>query len=91
MSEISYTLEQFCTGEGISLFRRSREKNADLSFAVFYRTGQQLTVRSIEALERGFGPDQVTFNVPPELEVKLFVDSPQQAGSLAARRRRQHA
>jgi hypothetical protein len=35
--QFTYTLEQFQNGEGISLFRRSREKNADLSFRVLER------------------------------------------------------
>jgi hypothetical protein len=48
--QITYTLEQFHNGEGISLFRRLREKNADLSFHVFDSTGQELSIRSIKAL-----------------------------------------
>ena len=47
--QFTYTLEQFSNGEGISTFRRSREKNADLSFCVFESTGQELSIRCIEA------------------------------------------
>jgi hypothetical protein len=78
--QITYTLEQFQTGEGIPLFRRMRSKNADLSFRVFDRSGQELSIKSIEAMDRGFGPDQIIFNAPPELEVSIIVESTQQAG-----------
>jgi hypothetical protein len=47
--QITYTLEQFQSGEGVSLFRRLREQNADLSFRVFESTGQELSIRCIEA------------------------------------------
>jgi hypothetical protein len=47
--QIAYTLEQFQRGEGTSLFRRSRERNAELSFRVFESTGQELSIRCIEA------------------------------------------
>jgi hypothetical protein len=50
--QITYTLEQFQKGEGMSPFRRSREQNADVSFRVFDRTGQELKIRRIEALGR---------------------------------------
>ena len=50
--QITYTLEQFQNGEGISTFRRSREKNADLSFCVFESTEQEWSIRRIEALGR---------------------------------------
>jgi hypothetical protein len=36
----------------MSLFRRLREQNADLSFRVFESTGQELSIRRIEALGR---------------------------------------
>jgi hypothetical protein len=42
---INYTLEQFQSGEAIPQFRRLREKNADLSFCVFDRTGQELNIK----------------------------------------------
>jgi hypothetical protein len=47
--QITYTLEPFQNGEGISLFRRSREKNADVSFRAFDRAGQELSIRGIKA------------------------------------------
>jgi hypothetical protein len=81
--QITYTLEQFRTGEGIAQFRGLREQNADLSFRVFDRTGQELTIRSIavNALHRTFGPDQIIFNAPTPLEgVSILVDAPQAAG-----------
>lgn len=77
--QIAFTLEQFSDGEGISVFRRVREQNADLSFRVFQRTGQELRVRSIEALDREFGPNQIIFNVPTPLEVTIFIEAPVEA------------
>jgi hypothetical protein len=78
--EIPYTLEQFQAGEGVPLFRRMRTKNADLSFRVFDRSGQELSIEHIEAMDRGFGPDQIIFNAPPKLEVSIVVESPRQVG-----------
>jgi hypothetical protein len=78
--QITYSLEQFQAGEGIPLFRRMRSKNADLSFRVFDQSGQELSIKSIEAMDRGFGPDQIIFNAPPELKVSIIVESPRQAG-----------
>ena len=74
--QITYILEQFQNGEGISLFRRSREKNADLSFRVFDRTGPELNIKGIEALNREYRSDQIIFNAPTPLEVSIFVDAP---------------
>lgn len=78
--QITYTIEQFQNGEGISAFRRTRDKNADLSFRVFDRTGQELNIKGIEALDREYRSGQIIFNAPPELEVRLFVESLQEAG-----------
>lgn len=78
--QITYTLEQFQTGEGVSLFRRLREKHADLSFRVFDRTGQELSITRIVALDREYRPDHIIFNAPAELEVSIFIESRQQAG-----------
>jgi hypothetical protein len=44
--QFTYTIEQFQNGEG----RRSREKNADVSFRVFDGAGQELNIKGIEAL-----------------------------------------
>jgi hypothetical protein len=41
-----------------------RTKNADLSFRVFDKTGLELTIRDIDALNQTLGPDQIFFNVP---------------------------
>ncbi len=79
--QITYTLKLFSRGEGISQFSSSSEKKADLSFRVFDRTGQELTIRGIEALNREYLPDQTIFNVPPSIEVRIFIDAPQQAGT----------
>ena len=79
--QITYTLEQFQSGEGISPFRRSSEKNADISFRVFDRAGQELNIKAIEALDRKYGPDQIIFNVPTPLEVSISVDAPQESGT----------
>ena len=79
--QITYTLEQFQSGEGIPQFRRLRRKNADLSFRVFDRSGPELTIRNIDALNQTLGPDQIFFNVPTPLEnVSIFVEAPQAAG-----------
>ena len=78
--QITYTLEQFQTGEGISQFRRLRKKNADLSFRVFDQAGQELSIKSIEALDREYPSDQIIFNAPTRLEVSIFVDAPQAPG-----------
>ena len=79
--QLTYTLEQFQTGEGISLFRRSREKNADLSFRVFDRAGQELNIKGIEALNREYRSDQIIFNAPTPLDVSIFLDAPREAGT----------
>jgi hypothetical protein len=78
--QINYTLDQFRSGEGIALFRRVHRQNADLSFYVIDRSGQELRIQRIEALNREFGPGENIFNAPAELEVSLFVDGPPQAG-----------
>lgn len=77
--QINYTLEQFQAGEGIPPFRRLQAKNADLSFRIFDRKGQKLNIKSIEAMGRGFGPDQIIFNVPAELEVNIYIEHTHQA------------
>lgn len=78
--QITYALEQFQSGEGISLFQKSKEKAADISFRVFDRAGQKLNIRNIDALNRTLGPDQIFFNVPTPLEnVSIFVEAPQES------------
>src|SRR4051794_14313554 len=79
--QITYTLKQFSSGEGISQFRRSKEKNADLSFRVFDRSGQELTIRGIEALNREFQPNQIIFNAPTPLELAIFIEAAPAAGT----------
>ncbi|HNP51889.1 MAG TPA: hypothetical protein PKJ85_08850 [Nitrosomonas nitrosa] len=78
--QITYTLEQFQTGEGIPRFRRLQTKNADLSFHSFDQKGQELKIKSIEALDRGFGPDQIIFNAPAELEVSIYIEATHKPG-----------
>jgi hypothetical protein len=78
--QITYTLGQFQSGEGISQFRRVRGKNADLSFRVFDRAGQELNIRGIEALDREYRSGQIIFNAPGRLDVRISVESLQQAG-----------
>jgi hypothetical protein len=73
--QISYTLEQFLMGDAVPQGRSLPEKKADLSFRVFNRTGQELAIRSIEALDREFGPEETIFNAPSELEVNIHVVS----------------
>ena len=79
--QLTYTLEQFQSGEGISTFRKSREKNADLSFRVFDKTGQELNIKGIEAGHRKYRSDQIIFNAPTPLEVIIFVDAPREVGT----------
>jgi hypothetical protein len=79
--QITYTLEQFQSGEGLSPSRRVQEKNADLSFRVFDRAGRELNIQFIEALDRKYRSDQIIFNIPSPLEVTIHVDAPQQAGT----------
>jgi Tc toxin complex TcA C-terminal TcB-binding domain len=58
-----------------------RTKNADLSFRVFDKTGLELTIRDIDALNQTLGPDQIFFNVPTLLDkVSIFVEASQAAG-----------
>ncbi len=72
--QITYTLEHFQSGEGISTFRRAKEKRADLTFRVFDRNERELAITHIEALNREFRRDQIIFNVPTPLDVAIFVD-----------------
>ena len=56
---ITYTLEQFSSGEGITLFRRGQGQNADLSFLVLNGTGQKLKITRIVAQDREYRPNQI--------------------------------
>ncbi len=78
--QIAYTLDQFKTGDGTSLFQRPGDKNADLSFRVFNQTGQELSITNIQG-NRDAGPDQIIFNAPIQLAVNIFVNPPQQAAA----------
>ena len=53
---ITYTLEQSQAGEGISTFRKSREKNADVRFRVFERLKfserRQMILQDVSASSR---------------------------------------
>lgn len=73
--QINYTLGLFQDGEGTSPFRRAREKNADLSFQVFDGSGQELSIRVIEAPDREYRPDQIIFNAPTSLVLNIFLDA----------------
>ena len=73
--QITYTLDQFQSGEGISPFRRVQEKNADLSFRVFDKIGREMNIQIIEALDRKYRSDQIIFNVPSPLEVTIHADA----------------
>lgn len=76
--QIAYTSDQFQSGEGTSLFRKAGDKNADISFRIFARTGQELSIKTIET-NRPVGPDQIVFNAPTPLIVSVSVDLPEQA------------
>ena len=78
--QIIYTLEQFHGGEGIASFRRMRQENADLSFRVFDRAGQELNIKYIEVLDLKYRPDQIIFNVASPQELSIFVEVPQKPG-----------
>jgi|GEM_PF-1071593 len=79
--QITYTLEQFQSGEGVSTFRRLREMKADLSFRVFDSAGQELNIKGIEALDREYRSDQIIFNAPTPLKVSIFLDAPRESGT----------
>lgn len=78
---ITHTLEQFESGEAMSTFRRSRAKNADVSFRAFDSSGQELNIKGIEALNREYRSDQIIFNAPTPLEVSIFVDGTRESGA----------
>ena len=77
--QIAYTLEQFQSGEGTSLFRKAKEKNADLSFRVFDRFGQEISIRILEAPDREYRSDQIIFNAPTSLKINIFLEAPQES------------
>jgi hypothetical protein len=79
--QIAYTLEQFQFGEGTPLFRSPNEKNADVSFRVFDRAGQELIIKGIQAGDRELRPEQIIFNVPTSLVVKIFLEDLLPAGT----------
>jgi len=79
--QITYTLEQFQSGDGISRFRKSSENNADVSFRTFDITGRELNIKGIEAWEREYRPNQIIFNAPRSLVVNIVLDSPLEAGT----------
>ena len=78
---ITYGLEQFQKGEGISSFRRERKESADVTFCIFDGTGQQLNLKLVEALDRKYRSDQIIFNVPTPLEVRITVEVSQASDS----------
>jgi hypothetical protein len=78
---ITYTLEQFKDGEGISLFGGVPKQSADISFRVF-RAGQELNITGIEAGNRSYRAEEIIFNAPTDLEdVNIFLDAPPEAGT----------
>lgn len=78
---ITYTLEQFQSGEGVPQFRRVRGKNADLSFRVFDRAGLELNIKCIKALDGEYRSDQIIFNAPTPLVVTIYVEASPELGS----------
>ena len=56
-----------------------KEKNADISFRIFDEADRELSIISITALDREYGPDDIIFNAPTELEVSIAVDFPQES------------
>ena len=69
--EIAYTLEPFLSGEGAPLSREAEQPSADVSFQVFDPSGRELGIRSLETRDREYRPDQIIFNAPTPLEVKI--------------------
>lgn len=76
--QIAYTLERFREGEAAPWSLRGRGQGADLSFRVFDRTGRELPIKSVEALNRSYEAAHIIFNVPAELEVMIFVGPPRE-------------
>lgn len=73
--QIAYTLDRFSQAEGISPFRSSKTKNADLSFLVFDRLGRELSIQRIVTQDREYGTDRIIFNAPTSIEVGIFIDT----------------
>lgn len=79
--KIAYELAEFSIGEGMSPFQGVLEAKPDLSFRVFDAAGQQLKIRSVEAMNSSYGPDEIIFNAPAALEVTIIIEAPAAAGT----------
>jgi len=76
---ITYTDEQFRKGEGeLAILSRGRTTHPDLSFRIFDRSGQELTITRLMVGDREFRSDQIIFHAPPGLEVAISVQARQQ-------------
>jgi hypothetical protein len=79
--QITYAVERLASGEGVSAYRRTRQPAADLWFRAVARGGREIRIRSVEALNRGFRPDQIIFNAPAALDVTIVVDAAVESGT----------
>lgn len=70
-----YTLEQFQDGDADPRDPRSSAKKADLSFRVLDADGRPLRITSIEAMDRRYEADEIIFNAPRELVVRIIADA----------------
>ena len=77
--EINYALGNVTNGEVGKPGRIARNIAVDLSFRIFDSAGKELAIQRIEALEREYQENQIIFNAPPHLEVKLYVAAATQA------------
>jgi Tc toxin complex TcA C-terminal TcB-binding domain len=73
---IEFSDEQFRQGEGdTNLLRKGSKISPDLSFRVFDRTGQELTITRISAQNREYLAGQIIFNAPQNLSgVEIAVE-----------------
>ena len=76
---IIYAPDNFTRSDAIKSARSLKDKAVDLSFRVFDSAEQELAIQRIEALNRTYQANQIIFNAPPHLEVKLYIAAQSQA------------
>ena len=76
--QITYRLEQFAGAEAISTIAGVSGQYADLSFHIFYRNGQELSIQAIKAPpDQTYNADQVIYNAPAIFEgLDFYLDAP---------------
>lgn len=75
---ITFSFEQFNTGEGAQPIARMPGPRADISFRVVRPDGIELPIRNVRALGRDYGQDEIIFNAPTSLEATITVNAPTQ-------------